>query len=238
MIVVQTIHQEAGSHDIARREIRLHFGEIAESPDVVSVFTGWKFRTDNDDVVVFSIQAVVEPDSSLFQRSGKGESWVHFVEGQTLLVLNRRNEIRNREAIVIVTDAGLQSQNTGRAFSVLGGNAAGFHFDCTQRIGADPRQELSVCRLSHVESVEQDECLISLRAGNVWLSIGIEHDSGYEGESVAIVASVGIGNVEDIESAELFLRRHLRRINSGRRFDDIHCLFHFLLVRDPHLERP
>ena len=98
---------------------------------MVSVFTGWKFRTDNDDVVVFSIQAVVEPDSSLFQRSGKGESWVHFVEGQTLLVLNRRNEIRNREAIVIVTDAGLQSQNTGRAFSVLGGNAAGLYFDCT-----------------------------------------------------------------------------------------------------------
>ena len=83
---MKIVHEKTGGEDVAAGEVGLNFGEIAEAQDVVVVGADGKFGVD--DVVVFAVEGVVEPDLSFFDRAGEGEAREELVEAPSMLVLN------------------------------------------------------------------------------------------------------------------------------------------------------
>src|SRR5579864_1018863 len=175
MLIMQFIDEKTGAHNVPRSDIRLHLGQIAITPDRVGVFVRGKLRDDH--VVILTIDSIKEPQLPLLDGAGNGESGIDLVERPTFFILHRWNEIGGGKAIVIVPDPGIKREDPGRAFPIFRGNAAGFDIHSPQSIGADPRHQLPVRRLSDIEAVQDGESLSRLTTGNMWLRILIEYNS-------------------------------------------------------------
>src|SRR5690348_10883704 len=109
VIIVQAINQETAGNDVAPRGISLNLGKIGKPPNFIIVFSCWQFG--NNDIVIFAVEAVEEPDFPTINGSGKSEAWVDFVERYSFLVLHRREKICGAEAIMIVTNAGFETKD-------------------------------------------------------------------------------------------------------------------------------
>ena len=96
MLIVGEVHVEAGGQDIARGRVGLDLEEIAQAPENVGVRAGRQLR--NDDVVVFTIEGVVEPGAAFAERSGDSQAGREFVQSDSVLVLQRRNEVGGDKA--------------------------------------------------------------------------------------------------------------------------------------------
>src|SRR6476620_7384286 len=92
------------------------------------VFAGRQLR--NNHIVILTVHTVEEPCLPVFDRPGYHKAWINFVElPGPALVLKGRQEIGRGKTIVIVTNAGLQTENSSRAFSILGRDAAALDLD-------------------------------------------------------------------------------------------------------------
>ena len=154
-MIVKIVHQETGGENVAAGEIGLNFGEITEAQSVVVVGMDGQFSVD--DVVVFSVEAVVEPHLSFFDGAGEGEARQELVEAPSVLVLQRGDKIGSGEAEVVVADSGVEAEQSPGSFARFGGLARGLDLNGTEGIRADADQKLSVGGLSDVEAVEQGE---------------------------------------------------------------------------------
>src|SRR5579863_2394971 len=105
MFIVQFIYYEARRYDVVRVDIRLDFSDVAHPPDRVLVLVVWQFG--DDDVVVFSLDAVEKPDFSFFDRPRKSESRVNFIEGPSFFILQGWKEVGGDETEVIVAVTGI-----------------------------------------------------------------------------------------------------------------------------------
>src|SRR6266536_4827142 len=176
MVIMQTVHQETGSHNVAASYICLDLSKVAEAPDGVSIFAGRQVR--NHYIFVFPVKSIEAPDLSFLDRAGNSEPWINLVEGPAFLVLERRKKVCGGETIMIIADSGVKSENSGRAFTVLGRKPASFHADRAQCVSADAHQQLAAGRLGHIESIEQCQQLVGLRASQVGLCLLVEHYAG------------------------------------------------------------
>jgi len=131
---------------------------------------------------------------------------------------------------MVVADAGVEADNAARTFAVLGGVAARFDLQRTERVGTNPHEELPRGRLGDVKTIQQGEGLVRLRTGDVRLPEDIVDDPGNKVQRVAVVAGVRVGQVDNVNAGELLLIGDLRGIDSGRRLDHIDYLAHLLLV--------
>src|SRR5437660_11783881 len=77
-------------------------------------------------------------------------------------------------------------------------------------------KKLAVGGLADVESIEDGDRLVGLRARHVWLRIRIDDHRGNVGEDVAIVVGGRVRDVDDIDSGESLLRLGLRGSDWGR----------------------
>ncbi len=234
VLVVQEIHQKTGSENVAAGEVGLEFGEIADAPGVIIVLADGERGINGIGVIAF--EGVVEPDSSLFDGAGEGEAGKELVESPSVLILDGRNEVGGKEAEVIVADAGVELKNAAGSFAVFGGFARGLDLNGAKGIGADADDEFSVGGLGDIEAVEQGDGLVSLSSSNVGLAGLILNDARDKVQCVAIVVGAGVDDVDDVESADGFLRDDLRGIDGGRRFMDIDDFVDFLLVRDGNID--
>src|SRR5579862_1816103 len=115
------VYQEAGRQNVAVRDVALKFRQIAQAQNVIVVLSDGEFGVD--DVLVLTIESVIEPDFSFLDRAGKRETRQKLIEAPSVLILRRRNEIRRPEAKVIVADPRIQRQQTCRTFTRFGGFA-------------------------------------------------------------------------------------------------------------------
>src|SRR5580692_3583314 len=234
VVVVNVVDQETAGEDVAAGEVGLKFGEVAEAQDVVVVGADWEFGVN--DVVVFAVEGVVEPDFSFHDGAGESDVREELVETPSVLVLRGGDEVGGEETEVIVADAGVEAEQAAGSFAVFGGLAGGLDFYGTKRVGADADQEQSVGGLGDVEAVEQGDGLVGFGAGYVGLAALVLHDAGNKVEGVAIVVGGGIDDVKDVEAADGFLRGDLCGIDGGRRFVDVDDFAYLLLVRDCDFE--
>ena len=111
-----------------------------------------------------------------------------------------------------------------------------FDLNGAECIRADPHQQLSICRLRHVEAIQHSQCLVGLCSGDVRLPVNVLHHPRDEVQRVPVIMSSGIRNVENIEAAQRFLRGILSRIDRRGRFNNVDHLPRFLLVRKNHVD--
>ena len=135
VLIVKMVHEKTGGEDVAAGEVGLQFGEIAEAQGVIVV--GADGQCGVDDVVVFAVEGVVEPDLSLFDRTGEGEAGEELVEAPSVLVLDGGNEVGGEEAEVIVADAGVEAEDAAGSFAVFGGLARRLDLNGAEGVGAD-----------------------------------------------------------------------------------------------------
>ena len=89
-------------------------------------------------------------------------------------------------------------------------------------------QELSVGGLSDVEAIELSLGLVGLRSADVRLAKLVLDDAGNKVEHVAVVVCAGVDDIDDVESADGFLRGNLRGIDGQRGFVYVDSFMHFL----------
>ncbi len=70
IVIVQMVHQEAARDDVAAGDVGLEFGQVADAQKMVIVGIGGEFGVNN--IVVFALHSIVEPNFPFFQRTGKG----------------------------------------------------------------------------------------------------------------------------------------------------------------------
>jgi hypothetical protein len=138
---------------------------------------------------------------------------------------------------MVIANPGIQRKNTSGSFTVLRRDPAGLNINSAQRICADSGQQLSISGLSHIKSIKQCQRLRGLAAGDMRLRVLIEHHSWNETQSVPIIAGVRVRNVNDVDPAELFLRRNLGGIDGRRGLHHIYRLADFLFMRQSYLKR-
>src|SRR5208282_2015407 len=214
--------------DVAWGEVGLHLGEVADAPEAVTVSAVRQFG--DDDVVILAVGGVEEPHLAFANWPGKRETRVHLVEGESFLVLHRRNKVCSRIAKMVVADTSVEAEDAARAFAVLGGVAGRFDVQRTKRVGTHPHEELPGGRLSDVEAVQQGEGLVRLRPGDVRLPENIVDNPGNKVQRVAVVTGIRVGKVDNVNAGELLLVRDLGGIDGGRGLDHIDYLAHLLLV--------
>jgi len=134
-LIVKIVDQETGGENVAAGEVGLNFGEIAEAQSVIVVGVDWQFC--EDDVVVFTVEGVIEPRLSFFDGAGKSEARQELVEAPSMLVLDRRNEVGGGEAEVIIADAGVEAEQAAGSFAAFGGLARRLDLNVAEGVGAD-----------------------------------------------------------------------------------------------------
>ena len=134
---MKVVGEKAAGKNVASGDIGLKLGEIAEAPDVIVVRV-YRKRGVNE-VIVFAVERVIEPDLSLFDRAGESKARKELVKTPSVLVLQGRDEIGGGEAEVVVADSGVEAEKAAGSFPGFGGFARGFgHLDGAESIGADP----------------------------------------------------------------------------------------------------
>src|SRR5271169_4217691 len=128
------VHEKAGGEDVTAGGVRLDFGEIAETQDVVVVGVDGQFGVD--DVVVLTVEGVVEPRLSLLNRTGEGDPREKLVEAPSMLVLHGGNKVGGGKAEVVVADAGVEFEKATRTFAGFGGFARGLDLNGAESVGA------------------------------------------------------------------------------------------------------
>src|SRR5215469_5487939 len=104
MLIVILIDEKTGADNVTGADVRLNFGNIAETPNLVGIFAGGE--SENDHVVIFAVDAVEEPNFAFLDGARKGEARIHFVERPAVLVLHRRDEIGGGEAEMVISNSG------------------------------------------------------------------------------------------------------------------------------------
>ena len=95
---------------------------------------------------------------------------------------------------------------------------------------------MAIGGLGYVEAIKQGYGLIGLGASDVRLAGLILNNAGNEIDGVAVIVGRGEDHVDDIESADLFLRGDLGGIDGGSGFVDVDNFVDFLDVGDCDFE--
>src|SRR3954454_3104540 len=134
------------------RHISLHIREIAASPDSVAVFARRQLLVYY--VVVFTIQAVKEPQLPFHDRTRHGKPGVHLVECPALFVLERRYKVRDRITETVVSNTGFDRKHSRRALPIFRRDPTRLNSDLAQSIGTGTHQQLAMGGLGDVESIK------------------------------------------------------------------------------------
>jgi len=97
-------------------------------------------------------------------------------------------------------------------------------------------KKLAVGGLADVESIEDGDRLVGLRARHVWLRIRIDDHRGNVVEDVAIVVGGRVRDVDDIDAGESLLRLGLRGLDHGRRFVDVDRFLYLLQMIESNFD--
>ncbi len=116
------------------------------------------------------------------------------------------------------------------------GDPAAVDVDGAEGIAADADQKLTIGGLGDVEAIEQGDRLVGLASCNMGLPELILDHTGNEIEDIAIIARRRIGDIDDIEAGDLFLRNGERRIDHRSGFGDIDDFPDFLLVKQSRID--
>src|SRR6185312_5945794 len=103
MLVVLPVQQKTSGNDVMIGDISLHFGQIAATPDSVTVRSRRELRLHY--VVIFSVQSVKKPQSPFNYRARHCEPGIDFIECPSFFILERRDKIGDRVTKMVVAYA-------------------------------------------------------------------------------------------------------------------------------------
>src|SRR5205085_2380729 len=131
-------------------------------------------------------------------RAGERESRNKLVERNSVLVLERGNEVCRIETKFVVADPGSKRYDAAARLSEFHRVSRGGNFDCADRVRTEPHRQRSAHRRRNVESVEQVLCLPGLSAGDVDLAGSVLNNSRIKRQQIADIARGWIRNVDDL----------------------------------------